>query len=741
MNYKYVWLFATICTTLISRSINAQLPRSLHPNITIEKLMNTQVRGVRLAYDATTQTMFYNAFTGDIFRIEQPTGGQAYDVPIGSWLDHGINYLQGMAFANGVMILAGNFKQSGQQGYGLVVKGIRQSNGSWRWERIMQTDPYPSSATLYDHAFSAVCVTPNKDSVYISSGSRTDHGEIEDTDGLYPNTREVPLTATIFKLPINPASTIHLPNEVNALNQSGYVFCQGVRNEFDLALDAQGRLFGVENSGDRDDPEEMNWLRKGHHYGFPWEMGGNQTPQQFPGYNPSQDKLLPASLSPDQQQKFYNDPTFPTRPAGLVVTQPIRNVGPDANFARDPNTGQVVKANSLSTFTSHRSPLGLIFDTDNSLADFTGDAFTLSYSAGGGVRGGYLFAEEPGEDLLHIRLQYDPATDNYTAQTTKIADNFIAPTDAERIGNIFYVIEEGRQAIWKLTFKPRPTALADLSLSLKASDLVATINQPLTLTLTVQNDGPSQAEQIQLENRLPPSMIYAGGALTNTNNVLTKTIASLSKGQSVNLVYQLIPLQSGVFQNDAQLLASNTPDPDSEPGSGTADGQDDAARVVVRTRDAGSAVFVSPNPNQRPLPAVTSNQPSPDPTKADLSLQLIASNLAPTVGDLVSFTVLVSNAGGQPVSSVTVGHTLPAQMTFETGTGWTANGLTLTNQIGSITAGGQAVATFVARVTSSGQLLNQAQITQATQADPDSTPNNGYTNGEDDTARIELRVR
>ena len=65
----------------------------------------------------------------------------------------------------------------------------------------------------------------------------------------------------------------------------------------------------------------------------------------------------------------------------------------------------------------------------------------------------------------------------------------------------------------------------------------------------------------------------------------------------------------------------------------------------------------------------------------------------------------------------------------------------LANQIGSITAGGQAVATFVARVTSSGQLLNQAQITQATQADPDSTPNNGYTNGEDDTARIELRVR
>ena len=74
---NYVWVLATACITLHATGTLAQLPRSLHPNITIEKLITTQVRGVRVAYDETTKPLFYNALTGDIYRIEQPVGGQA----------------------------------------------------------------------------------------------------------------------------------------------------------------------------------------------------------------------------------------------------------------------------------------------------------------------------------------------------------------------------------------------------------------------------------------------------------------------------------------------------------------------------------------------------------------------------------------------------------------------------------------------------------------------------------------
>ena len=405
-------------------------------------------------------------------------------------------------------------------------------------------------------------------------------------------------------------------------------------------------------------------------------------------------------------------------------------------------SGQVVQAVSSATFTPHRSPLGLIFDTDNPLADFTGDAFTLSYSAGGGVRGGYLFTEDSGEDMLHIRLQYDPATDNFTARTTKVADRFIYPTDAERVGNVIYVIEEGRQAIWKLTFKPlNPASLADLSLTMSNSSLVAVLNKPVSVTLTVRNDGPAEARQIQIENQLPPFMAYAGGALTNTNGVLTGTLASLGSGQQAQFVYQLMATRGGNFRNAAQLLATGTPDPDSQPGSGTADGQDDTVLVTLHTSNGNVDVFTSPNLHQQPLPAPGPNQPTPDPNKADMSLQLTANTLTPHMNGLILLTVVATNQGGQPATSVTVEHTLPDQMTFVSGTGWTQTGQVLRGQLPTIPAGGQATLTFQARVTGSGRLVDEAQINTATPADPDSTPGNGLTTGEDDTARLELRTR
>ncbi|MFT7553257.1 MAG: hypothetical protein ACI9BV_003589, partial [Rhodothermales bacterium] len=53
-----------------------------------------------------------------------------------------------------------------------------------------------------------------------------------------------------------------------------------------------GDLFGTENAGDCDDSEELNWIREGRHYGFPWRIGTSVTPQQFPGYDPSADPFV-----------------------------------------------------------------------------------------------------------------------------------------------------------------------------------------------------------------------------------------------------------------------------------------------------------------------------------------------------------------------------------------------------------------------------------------------------------------
>ncbi len=47
---------------------------------------------------------------------------------------------------------------------------------------------------------------------------------------------------------------------------------------------------------------------------------------------------------------------------------------------------------------------------------------------------------------------------------------------------------------------------------------------------------------------------------------------------------------------------------------------------------------------------------------------------------------------------------------------------------------------FRAQITATGYAVVKAQITQSNTADPDSSPGNGTDNGEDDTARADLRA-
>src|SRR5262249_2958498 len=154
------------------------------------------------------------------------------------------------------------------------------------WSFLAQTEAYPKSGSAFDHSMSGIVVSPDGNSIYVNSGSRTDHGEVESDGGIYPNLRETGLTAKILQLPAR-ASNLFLPNDATALRAAGYIFAEGTRNAFDLAFAPNGDLFGVDNGPDRDMSDELNWLRAESHYGFPWRMGAVDNPQQFPGYNPN----------------------------------------------------------------------------------------------------------------------------------------------------------------------------------------------------------------------------------------------------------------------------------------------------------------------------------------------------------------------------------------------------------------------------------------------------------------------
>lgn len=434
-------------------------PQTLRPDIFIKKIADTYSSSspsIRLAkhHFADPQILFYMKQNGEIYQVNLSTGTKTQ---IYSSAQHHLSNTQGMAIGpRGVFYLVGNEDLPNNQTKATIVKGVFDPNLKQRvWSVLAETEAYEKSGTAFDHRFNGVVVDPKGDFIYVNSGSRTDHGEIQSAGGLYPNTREVGLTACILRLPTSGINLL-LPNNRASLKSAGYIFAEGTRNTFDMAFAPNGNLFGTENGPDRDMSDELNWLRHGRHYGFPWRMGGLDNPQQFPDYDPTTDLLLDKRFTAVRQGFYTNDPTFPKRPAKPLI-DPITNVGPDADSYRDPIDGLVRDASDLgrklNTVTAHRSPLGLVFDRKRALSrEFQGDGFMLSWTPGdplGDTVAGPF--RDAGQDLLHLNLT-KIGHSNYQLQATRIVEGFDHPIDAEIIGNNIYVLEYGgNQGIWQIT--------------------------------------------------------------------------------------------------------------------------------------------------------------------------------------------------------------------------------------------------------------------------------------------------
>lgn len=67
-----------------------------------------------------------------------------------------------------------------------------------------------------------IAVSPDGKSVYVNSGSRSDHGEVQDNRGEFPGVRETPLTSAIFRLPA-AAEDIVLEDDEQELGDRGYL--------------------------------------------------------------------------------------------------------------------------------------------------------------------------------------------------------------------------------------------------------------------------------------------------------------------------------------------------------------------------------------------------------------------------------------------------------------------------------------------------------------------------------------
>ncbi len=358
---------ATAVGLLAGAAVAETIPQPTRGDVQVRRLLSTEggAASIRLVKDPRDDSLYLLKQNGDVFRIgvSPPSKTRVY-----SRSDHGVRITQGLAIGgDGTIYIVGNADAPNTRTRGRIAKGVVNAAGGRSWSVLAETAAYPKSATAYDHRLNGIIVVPGDQAILVNSGSRTDHGEVQTAGGRFPNLRESGVTACILQLPAS-GRNLFLPDNRSALRNRGYIFAEGTRNTFDMAYAANGDLFGTENGPDRDMPDELNWLRAGRQYGFPWRIGGLDNPQQFPSYDPSADKLLNPLFNAVRRGYYTNDPGFPQKPPALELTEPIASSGPNADSFRNAATGAIRDASAqhktIASFTPHRSPLGLVFDRD-----------------------------------------------------------------------------------------------------------------------------------------------------------------------------------------------------------------------------------------------------------------------------------------------------------------------------------------------------------------------------------------
>ncbi len=528
-----VFILIFVCGSICSSQL-----KSRYPGITFKLLGPVGYNTVRIKRDPMSGNLYVLQNNGIIQRVNFNSDSTSVTLTtVFQTSDHHLNAPLGMIFGNdGTMYLTGNDSTS-VLGTATIVKGVPVSPGSETrtWSMIATTVPYPYG-NVYNHRVSGVVLNPTGDSLYVNSGAATDHGEVE--NGGY---RESGLTAMILRLPVNGDSIV-LQDDRSWLRSQGYVFCEGIRNEFDLTYAANGDLFGVENSGDRDDPEELNWLREGRHYGFPWRQSVDWNPQQFTPYNPHTDPLLSPNAwgGGNLYKTFSNDTAFPKAPDSITFTDPIPSYGPDADHFRDTTTGQVEDASQLGkkiyTFTPHRSSDGIVFDNDSLLAgDLRGGAFVICLANSNLVTA----LGDTSEDLLLVNLAKDSG--GYSCHVTRLVSGFNSPLGEELVGNKLFVVETG---LFYVNNSPR---MWEITLPLASETAVHRgLSSPKTFELAQNYPNPFNPST-EIKYQLPIS----SGITLRVYDVLGREVGTLVNGRqdagTHAVTFNAANLPSGVY--------------------------------------------------------------------------------------------------------------------------------------------------------------------------------------------------
>jgi uncharacterized repeat protein (TIGR01451 family) len=236
---------------------------------------------------------------------------------------------------------------------------------------------------------------------------------------------------------------------------------------------------------------------------------------------------------------------------------------------------------------------------------------------------------------------------------------------------------------WILSVSTANVIAPTVNLAASASDSPrpVVVGSNLTYTITVTNYGPSTATSVGITNLLPPTATFVSATpgYVLAGNVLTYTnLGTLALGSSTTLTVTVRPTAVGTITNIVTVGSAET---DSYLGDNTTAV---ISTVVGPTADLGLTLFGSPNPA--------------------------------TIGQALTYTFVITNAGPATATSVVLSNALPPGVNFVSASpsGYSLSGSTLIfTNLGNLGSGGQITATIVVQPTVVGTLTNSASVSSS----------------------------
>lgn len=261
------------------------------------------------------------------------------------------------------------------------------------------TTSYPQGVGGMNHGVSHIALGPDG-MLYVSSGSRTDSGEVAGEKEHYFQGAEVETTACLWRF--DPRA------EAPRLE----VHARGLRNAYGFAWDGEGSLFTFSNGPNYSAAEEMDLIVPGRHYGFPYQFATLPMKAAFPYAH------------------------TPPPPQGAAFTAPVVNLGPAAGGSTE----------GMGTFDPHSCPGGAIWCGPDFPEALRGRFLVTRF---GNLLGPPAAEKDVGFDLLTVQVAKGAAA--ATARVETLVAPLARPLDVLRVGS-------GRVLILEYT---RPTNLKD----------------------------------------------------------------------------------------------------------------------------------------------------------------------------------------------------------------------------------------------------------------------------------------